>query len=127
MKKRVCLCVGAVVCLALGVLTVAVLTGAAEPAGGGAPAPAQPKIAPNRIVTVTVYQNSARVTREVDVPEGTGTIELVVSQLPAQTVNTSLYSEGSDGLRVLTTRFRVRPMQEDAREEVRKIEAEIRK
>src|SRR5260370_37593528 len=67
------------------------------------------KIAASRIVHVTVYQNNALVTREVDVPESKGTLELVVSPLPANTVNTSLYSEGSDGLRVLNTRFRLRP------------------
>src|SRR3954452_13471596 len=64
------------------------------------------KLAASRLIHVTVYQNNALVTREVDVPEGPGTMELVVSPLPAQTVNTSLYSEGSEGMRVLTTRFR---------------------
>src|SRR5438874_8735626 len=62
----------------------------------------------------------------VDVPEGLGTMELVVSPLPPQTVNTSLYSEGGDGLRVLTTRFRLRPVKEDTREEVRRLEGQMR-
>ena len=75
---------------------------------------------------VTVYQNNALVTRQVDVPAGTGTMELVVSPLPPQTVNTSLYSEGSEGLRVLTTRFRLRPIKEDTREEVRKAENQLK-
>src|SRR5262249_21255267 len=59
-------------------------------------------------------------------PEGTGTLELVVSPLPANTVNTSLYSEGTEGIRVLTTRFRLRPVKEDTREEVRKLEAQFK-
>jgi hypothetical protein len=84
------------------------------------------KIAASRIVHVTVYQNNALVTREVDVPEGKGTLELVVSPLPAQTVNTSLYSEGSDGLRVLTTRFRLRPVKDDVRAEVRKLQDQLK-
>src|SRR5215471_545842 len=84
------------------------------------------KLAASRIAHVTVYQNNALVTREVDVPEGTGTLELVVSPLPAQTVNTSLYSEGAEGMRVLTTRFRLRPAKEDTREEVRRLENQLR-
>src|SRR5262249_62244618 len=38
----------------------------------------------------------------------------------------SLYSEGSDGIRVLTTRFRTRPVKENTREEVRKLEDKAR-
>ena len=91
--------------------------------------PARPGVrhaAPSRVTHVTVYQNNALVTRQVDVPDGTGTFELVVTPLPPQTVNGSLYSEGTDGLRVLTTRYRTRPIREDTREEVRKLEAQLR-
>lgn len=85
-----------------------------------------PESAKSRIVGVTVYQNSALITREVDVPEGVGPLELIVSGLPPQTVNSSLYSEGTDGIRVLTTRFRTRAIQQDTREEVRKLESQIK-
>lgn len=84
------------------------------------------KVAPSRVVSVTVYPNSALVTRDVDVPAGTGSFELVVNPLPPQTVNSSLYSEGTDGIRVLTTRYRQRPIKEDTREEVRKVEEQLR-
>ena len=90
-------------------------------------APAPPKTAASKIVHVTVYPNSALITREVEAPAGAGTFELVVNPLPPQTVDSSLYSEGSDGLRVLTTRYRTRPIREDTREEVRKLEDAIRK
>lgn len=89
------------------------------------PAP-QSKTATSRVVQVTVYSNSALITREVDVPEAMGTVELVVNPLPPLTVNSSLYSEGTDGIRVLTTRFRTRPIKEDTREEVRKMEDQIK-
>src|SRR5262249_41833665 len=56
-----------------------------------------------------------------------GPLELVVSPLPEHTINSSLYSEGSEGIRVLTTRFRTRPVREDTREEVRKLEDQIKK
>src|SRR4051794_25803776 len=84
------------------------------------------KPAASKITAVTVYQNSALVTREVSVPEGGGAVELVVSPLPPETVANSLYSEGSEGIRVLNTRFRSRAIKEDTREEVRKLEAAIK-
>src|SRR5947209_7572078 len=78
-----------------------------------------PRPATSKIVAVTVYQGQALVTREVSVPEGDGTVELVVTPLPAQAVDSSLYTEGTDGLRVLSTRFRTRAVKDDTRREVR--------
>ena len=43
---------------------------------------APPKTAASRIAQVTVYPNSALVTREVEVPAGIGSMELVVNPLP---------------------------------------------
>jgi hypothetical protein len=99
----------------------------ADDAPEAAKAEAPPKIAASRITHVTVYPDSALVTREVEVPAGAGTIELVVSPLPERTVNSSLYSESAEGIRVLTTRFRTRPVKENTREEVRKLEDEVKK
>src|SRR5262245_8441053 len=84
------------------------------------------KVVPSRVAAVTVYPNSALITREVDVPEGEGTLELTVSPLPPTVVNSSLYSEGSDGIRILTTRFRSRPILEDTRADVRKLQDELK-
>ena len=83
---------------------------------------APPKAANSKIVAVTVYPNSALITRDVDVPAGAGVVELIVTPLPQHTINSSLYSEGSDAIRVLSTRFRMRPVREDTREDVRKSE-----
>jgi hypothetical protein len=132
MKKRLTLLAGSLT-LVLGGL-VLVLNGrtdepdkAARPAADKEPAEAAPKIAASRITHVTVYPNNALVTREVEVPAGAGSFELVVSPLPERTVNSSLYSEGGEGIRVLTTRFRTRPIKENTREEVRKLEDEAKK
>jgi hypothetical protein len=84
------------------------------------------KVAPSKVVAVTVYQANALVTREVTVPEGAGTVEVVVSPMPPQTVAASLFAEGTDGIRVLSTRFRTRAIFEDTREEVRKLESQIK-
>ena len=85
------------------------------------------KIAKSKIARVTVYPNTALVTREVEVPEGTGLIELVVNPMPEQIVPNTIYSEGADGIRVLTTRFRTRQVLEDTSEERRKLENEMDK
>jgi hypothetical protein len=92
-----------------------------------AEAPAAPKIARSRIDKVTVYPNSALVTREVEVPDGAGLIELTIAPMPDQIVPSTMYSEAGDGLRVLTTRFTTRQVLEDTSEERRKLEAELEK
>jgi hypothetical protein len=125
MRKRLWLALAGSTCLPFAILALVLFTRAADVP---VPVPAdQPRSAGSRVTAVTVYQNNALVTREVEVPEGAGTVELVVTPLPPQTVHSSLYSEGRDGIRVMSTRFRTRPMQEDTREEVRKAEAELRK
>lgn len=96
---------------------------------GGAPAPEVPgpRSATSRVTAVTVYHGNALVTREVDLPVGKGHVEVVVAPLPSQTIDSSLYTEGTDGIRVLSTRFRSRAVKEDTREEVRAKEEEIKK
>ncbi|MHC5539654.1 DUF4140 domain-containing protein, partial [Singulisphaera rosea] len=80
----------------------------------------------SKVVAVTIYQGQALVTRAVDVPEGEGTVELVVTPLPPQVVETSLFTEGADGLRVLSTQFRTRAVKHDTRREVRAKEDQIK-
>ena len=84
------------------------------------------KTAPSKIATVTIYQNAALVTREVTLPEAAGQMEVVVSPLPSATMQSSLYAEGSEAVRVLSARYRTRAIAEDNREEVRKLETEIK-
>jgi hypothetical protein len=110
---------GAVVAGSVGLI---VLSGLAR-AEGEAPS----KEAKSRITHVTVYPGNALVTREVEVPEGAGLLEVIVNPLPPQAVDGSLYSEGNDGIRVLTTRYRTQPILEDNREEVRKLNDERKK
>ncbi|HYH66039.1 MAG TPA: mucoidy inhibitor MuiA family protein [Urbifossiella sp.] len=84
------------------------------------------KAAPSKITAVTLYQQTALVTREVTLPEAPGLAEVVVSPLPAHTMQSSLYAEGGEGIRVLSVRFRTRAIAEDTREDVRKVEAQIK-
>ncbi len=85
-----------------------------------------PKEVPSRVTAVTVYQGNALVTREVNLPDGKGLVEVVVSPLPPQTVDSSLYTEGAEGVRVLSTRYRTRAVKEDTRKEVRAKEDQIK-
>ena len=96
--------------------------------GDSATPPATPavKLAVSRVVTVAMYPNNALVTREVDVPEGVGTFELTVNPLPPTTITGSLFTEGSEGIRVLTTRFRTRAVLEDRHEAIRRLQDEIK-
>jgi Domain of unknown function (DUF4139)/N-terminal domain of unknown function (DUF4140) len=89
------------------------------------PAGVVPRSAASRVTAVTVYQGNALVTREVDVARGKGLAEIVVTPLPPQTVDSSLYAEGTDGVRVLSTRYRTRAVKEDTRKEVRAKELQI--
>jgi N-terminal domain of unknown function (DUF4140) len=102
-----------------GGLAVAMVIGCVCDGALGAPVNAAGKI-----TSVTVYQTSALVTREVEVPAGAS--EIIVGPLPVTTMNSSLYTEGTDGFRVLTTRYRTRVVQEDTQEEVRKLQTQIR-
>lgn len=117
--------------LTLGGLAAALIFAAHSPANQPPKDPGQPaklpgapaaaiKIAPSKITVVTVYPAGALVTREVEAAGPAGRVELVVSPLPAATVASSLYAEGADGIRVLTTRYRTRPIIEDTRADVKK-------
>jgi hypothetical protein len=124
MKRRLVLSAGGLtVAVSLLILSLAL---AARPDDKKGDDEAAPKTAASKITQVTIYPNSALVTREVEVPGGTGSFELVVNPLPEHTINSSLYSESADGIRVLTTRFRTRPVREDAREGVAKLENTIK-
>src|SRR5262249_7121994 len=95
--------------------------------GQEADTPAAPQNAISKIAKVTVYPNSALVTREVVVPDGNGLVELIITPMPNQIVPNTMYSEGGNGMRVLPTRFRTRQVLEDTSAERRKLDAEMEK
>ena len=101
----------------VGFLAVAVLFGSRMLSMSGqghsaqAPQPAS-QLAKSRIDHVTVYPNSALVTREVEVPAGKGLIDLVVPA-PVQIMPSTMYCDAGTGPRVLTTRYSTRQVLED--------------
>lgn len=75
---------------------------------------------------VTVYRGQALVTRVVDVTGSRGLQQVVVTDLPEALLPESLFAEGDDGAEIRSVRYRVRPLAQDEREQVRALEAQIR-
>lgn len=76
--------------------------------------------------SVTIFRGQALVSRAVDLAGPVGLREIVVTELPEFILPASLYAESSDGLEVRSVSYRMRPLAEDARENVRTLEARIR-
>ncbi|MGH7133756.1 MAG: mucoidy inhibitor MuiA family protein [Phycisphaerales bacterium] len=92
----------------------------------GTAATAQPVEAPGKVDAVTVFRGQALVSRVVDVPGAAGLREIVVTNLPDAVLPASLYAEAEGGAEIRSVSYRVRPIAEDARDEVRKLEDQLR-
>jgi hypothetical protein len=86
---------------------------------------AEPVVTEGRVSAVTVYQGQALVTRELDVPEAQGLLEVVVTNLPENVLPGSLFAEPTDGVQIRSVRYRARPIEEDVRKEVRELDQQI--
>jgi hypothetical protein len=78
-----------------------------------------------RVAAVTVYQGQALVTREITLDQAGGLMEIVVTNLPEKVQPGSLYAEPNDGVEVRSVRYRVRPVEQDVRKEVRELDEQI--
>ena len=78
------------------------------------------------IDSVTVYRGQALVARTIDVPAPGGLREVVITDLPIQVVPSSLFAESMDGAQVRSVLYRERAVSQDVREEVRKLDDQIR-
>lgn len=81
---------------------------------------------PGKLDAVTVYRGQALVTRLVALPGPAGLREVVVTNLPEHVVPGSIHAETADGVEVRSVRYRARPVEQDVREEVRKLDEQIR-
>src|SRR5438105_4075165 len=79
-----------------------------------------------RLDEVTVYRGQALVTRLVEVPGAAGLREVIVTELPEHVQPASIYAESADGVEVRSVLYRIRPVEQDVREEVRKLDEQIR-
>ena len=82
--------------------------------------------ATGRVDAVTVYRGQAYVTRVVEIPGPAGLREVIVGDLPEHVVPDSIYAESADGVEVRSVRYRMRPVQEDVRQEVRELDEQLR-
>ncbi|MFZ4573766.1 MAG: mucoidy inhibitor MuiA family protein [Phycisphaerales bacterium] len=74
---------------------------------------------------VTVYRGQALVTRRVPIDGRTGSFEVVVSELPARLIPSSLHADSTAGLQVRSVRYRTRPVAQDVRADVRALDTKI--
>ena len=79
-----------------------------------------------KIDAVTVYRGQALVTRVVELKTQAGLQEVVVTELPPRVIPGSLYAEADEGVEVRSILYRERPVGQDIREEVRKLDEQIR-
>lgn len=110
----------------LGVGIIAILTALA----GGLPPAAQgadePKSIHGSIEAVTVYRGQALVTRAVTAPGPAGLHEIVVSDLPERVLPGSIFAESVQGVEIRSVRYRVRPVAQDVRAEIRDLDVQLR-
>ena len=90
------------------------------------PAENKPAATTSKIDTVTIYRGQALVTREVVVPEGLGTLELMVSPISPLIVESSLYTEGTEGLRILGTRSKIEAVTDDSQKQIQAVNDRIK-
>ncbi len=87
---------------------------------------AEPIPTRGKVDAVTVYRGQAMVTRSIDLPDKAGLIEILVTDLPQRVVPGSLFAEGPDGVQVRSVLYRTRAVAQDVREEVRKIDDQLK-
>lgn len=85
---------------------------------------AEPRVLRGKVEAVTVYRGQAMVTRLIDLPGPSGLHELIITDLPDQILPGSLYAE-SEQAEVRSVRYRVRPVEDDVRQEVRELDERI--
>lgn len=78
-----------------------------------------------QVIRVTLYRGQALVTRSIQLEGAAGSRELVVTDLPLNIVDGSLFAEAADQVDVRAVRLRQRAVGEEPREEVRKLDEQI--
>jgi hypothetical protein len=80
-----------------------------------------------QVTQVILYQGQALITRTIPLEGLQGANEIIISGLPEQVVQDSVFAEGSDGVEIRAVRFRSRAVGEEPREEVRKLDEALEK
>lgn len=86
---------------------------------------AQPQLVESRISSVIVYHGQALTTRIIKLDSVRGDLELLVENLPERILPETLYAQASDGIQVLSVRYRIKEIENDNRKEVQELEDQI--
>jgi hypothetical protein len=78
-----------------------------------------------KVTRVTLYRGQALVTRSIPFGGVAGSRELIITDLPSNIVDGSLFAEAPDKVEVRAVRLRQRAVGEEPREEVRKMDEQI--
>jgi hypothetical protein len=79
---------------------------------------AEPMTVDGPITSVIVYRGQALVTRTVNIPQGSGDVELLIENLPEKILPESLYAQSDGSVSVLSVRYREKAVSEDTRQQV---------
>ncbi|KKN95092.1 hypothetical protein LCGC14_0181610 [marine sediment metagenome] len=88
----------------------------------------EPTIADSRIESVTVYRGQALVTRVVTLPAEKGELQVVVEDLPAAVIGSSLAAsaDGAEGVTIRSVRYRSEALDQAPREDVAELDEQIK-
>lgn len=78
------------------------------------------------IIEVTLYRDSALITRQIPIKPGKGPREIVVNALPEQLVISSVFAEGTDSLSIRAVQVVQEPIDGSVREEVQQLDEELK-
>ena len=81
--------------------------------------------ADGKVTDVTLYRGQAEVGREVPVSGASGSVELIVSNLPRFVQPGSIFGEGSEGVQVRAVRYRSRAVGEAPTKEIAELDDKI--
>lgn len=91
-------------------------------------AQAQPKQIAGKVTHVTLYRGQAQVMRELTLDGPAGAMEVIVTDLPAQVIGSSLFAEAgaNAGVDIRAVQYRPRAVGEEPRKEIREIDGKLR-
>ncbi len=85
----------------------------------------EPTSTAGKVTRLTLYRGQALITRAISLSGAPGSRELIVTDLPPNIVDGSLFAEAPDKIEVRAVRLRQRAVGEEPREEVRKLDEQI--
>ena len=102
-------------------LSLATLTTLANCSSGTA----EEKNIDGKVTAVTLHRSQALVTRQIEIDNAKGPLEIVVGNLPENVISSSLFAESDEQIEVRAVQYRNRAIGTSPREEVQKLNDEM--